>query len=107
MISIIDIIGDFKEDVLDDIKKIFVEKDIISNENNIDNINVEYDDIQPLDKNEYEKKNKDKLTSIELNLINGDIFLNDKINDRKDKKKKNLKEHINNILDELEFNEEY
>ena len=52
------------------------------------------------------KKEKiDELSGFDANLINGDVLLEEKIKNKKKRKKDNSKGQVINILNNLEYNE--
>ena len=85
MIKILNVVCDFKEDVIEDIKNIFIEKDNIIETNNNESLSEEDDEEKKIyisekkNVNENEKKSG-KLTAYDLYLINGDVLLDEKIN---------------------------
>ena len=124
MKSILEVIGPFNEDILDNLKYLFMKKNIIiNNENNLmneenknDYISEENSSDEDLEKeddidNEKDKiknnillksDNENKLSAEDYNLINGDDIILEKIEEKKKKKKVNLN-NFSNILDELEI----
>lgn len=110
MISILETVGDFNDDIGDDIKNIFVNENIINENESEGEIDKEAEDNKSHSENmDLEVKNKkekiDELSGFDANLINGDVLLEEKIKNKKKRKKDNSKGQVINILNNLEYNE--
>ena len=114
-ISILEKIGLFNDNIIDTIKDIFIENNILKSDRNKDNIdeNVQKEDnsdpnseeeLEEIsdEENKIEEIKEKNLSSDEYNLILGDDFILNKIEKRKNKKKVKSTES-ENILDNLEI----
>lgn len=94
MISILKIVGDFKDDIYDDIKNIFIDKNIIEeNENRSEDSGDEngeenqYNVENEKHETNIKKGKSDKLPGYEAYLIKGDVLLEENIKPKKIRKK--------------------
>ena len=118
IVSIIDNIGDFNDNIIDNIKSVFINNNILKedensefkNENQPNNEIIEdeeYEDEEEEEKDindNIEKYNKDSIVDKNKDFIylyNGDVYYEEKIKSKKIRKKNKLSK-TNNILNDLD-----
>ena len=109
MISILNILGPFDYDIIDNLKDLFNEflDNESRNDDNLNNNNIEEEKESSSDEKELENKKtvkKESLTSEEKYLINGDVLIEEHIQKRK-KIKKITTAESKNLLDDLVYKE--
>ena len=109
MVKILDVIGPFNDTILDDLKNLFdAFLDNKDDNHSLNGIKEDSESEMSGEENEilYEKEfivKHEELNSEEVRLINGDEIIEEKIANKK--KRKKVKFNDNNLLDELVYNE--